>query len=194
MRIMIEVWTSEAASFKGDYYSCDGINVKPKCVRRPHVPIWIGGSSRQALHRLAEFGNVWHPIGATVVDDTYKAAHAEELTGKALPTSGTTPDRLRKDLDYVKRLGEQKGRDLSTVEVVVLPGAPADPEANPTSSREQMLRVAQGGNRLIDWLGSYLEAGATGFSIAPPGNTLEECSEHLQQFAEDAIPKLRNNR
>lgn len=192
VRIMIEVWTSEFATFDGKYYSCEGINVKPKCVRRPHVPIWIGGSSKQALRRVAEFGNVWHPLGPTVVDDNYKAAYADELSGKALPTSGTTPQKLRRDLEYVKLLAHKAGRDLSALEVVVLPGLPVDEGADSPSSREKMLRVAKGGDQMIDWLGRYVEAGATGFSIAPPGDSLDECEEQLQRFAEDAIPQLAN--
>jgi probable F420-dependent oxidoreductase len=191
IRIMIEVWTSDAASYKGQYYSCDGINVIPKCVRRPHVPIWIGGSSKQSLQRVVDFGEVWHPIGFTVIDDRYKAANQDELAGKALPTSGTTPERLRQDLRHVKQLAEKAGRDVGALEVVVLPGLPVDEEGSLASSREEVLRVAEGGDRMIDWLGRYIEAGATGFSIAPPGNSLDECSDHLQRFAAEAIPQLR---
>ena len=28
----------------------------------PHLPIWVGGSSRRALRRVVEFGDVWHPV------------------------------------------------------------------------------------------------------------------------------------
>ena len=44
-------------------------DVQPKCVRSPHVPLWVGGSSKSALRRVAEFGDVWHPMGFTVISD-----------------------------------------------------------------------------------------------------------------------------
>ncbi len=189
VRIMIEVWTSESATFNGKFYSCDGIDVKPKCARRPHVPIWIGGSSRRALERVVAFGDVWHPLGMTVVDGAYKAAHADEFAGKALPTDGTTPVKLRESLAYLDGIAEKAGRDLNGLEVVLLAGLPADEDE--TSVREKMLSLTEGGERTIDWLGRYIEAGATGFFIVPPGDSLEEGSEHLQRFAEEVIPQLR---
>jgi len=191
VRIMIEVWSSDAASYEGKYYTCDGINVKPKCVRRPHVPIWIGGSSKQALQRVVEFGDVWHPLGFTVIDEKYKAANAGELAGKALPTSGTTPQRLRHGLEYVKQQADEGGRDLSSLQVVVLPGLPVgEEESSLASSKEEGFQVAEGGDQVVDWLGRYVEAGATGFVVAPPGDSLEECVDHLRRFAAEVIPQL----
>ncbi len=188
VRIMIEVWTNEAATYEGKYYSCKGINVKPKCLREPHVPIWVGGSSKAALRRVAEFGDVWHPLGFTVMDESYRAAHADELAGKKMQTSGTTPDRLRSDLRYVNRLAEESGRDLSGLQVVVFPGLPGGDSI--ASSRDEALGVAEGGDRVIAWLNAYVEAGATGFVVAPPGDSLDECVDHLRRYAEEVMPQV----
>ena len=128
LRIMIELWTSDAATYDGKYYSCEGIDLKPRCARKPHVPIWIGGSSKAALRRVAELGDVWHPLGFTVVDDAYRTANADELAGKQLPTSGTTPERLARDLATVRGLAEETGRDLADLRVVVYSGLPEDDE------------------------------------------------------------------
>jgi probable F420-dependent oxidoreductase len=188
VKIMIEVWTNDAATYEGKYYSCDAINVKPKCVRKPHVPIWVGGSSKMALRRVAEFGDVWHPLGFTVMDDKYRAAHADELAGKKMQTSGTTPDRLREDLSYLHRLADEAGRDLSGLQVVVFPGLPDGDSI--ASSRDEALGVAEGGDRVIEWLNRYVEAGATGFVVAPPGNSLDECVEHLRSYAAEVMPRI----
>jgi len=158
------------------------------------VPIWVGGSSRPALQRVVEFGNVWHPLGFTVMDEGYKAANAAELAGKTLPTSGTTPDRLRRDLDYLKGLADEAGRDLSDLQVVVLPGPPVDEEdTSLAASVEKTLRLTEGGDRAVDWLGRYVDAGATGFVVAPPGESLYECAEHLRRYAAEVIPLLNRH-
>src|SRR5439155_5222938 len=91
--IMVELWTNPAAAYNGAYYRFEGVELKPPCVRRPHAPIWVGGSSRAALKRVAEFGDVWTPLGFTVVNESYRESHEEELAGKSLPTSGTTPEQ-----------------------------------------------------------------------------------------------------
>ena len=82
VRIMIELWTNESATYHGKYYSCENISIKPTCVQRPHVPLWIGGSSRNAMQRVAEFGDVWHPLAFQPVDDDYFAAHKEGIHRK----------------------------------------------------------------------------------------------------------------
>jgi alkanesulfonate monooxygenase SsuD/methylene tetrahydromethanopterin reductase-like flavin-dependent oxidoreductase (luciferase family) len=186
---MIEVWTSASASFDGRYYSCRDIVVKPSCVRRPHVPIWVGGSTRPALRRVAEFGDVWHPMGWEIFDATDKAAAAGELSGKTLPQGGTTPDRLRRDLAYARRLADDAGRDLSRLEVVVLPGTPGG-ESVATLVREGP-REPQSAERDLDWLGRYLDAGATGFAVFPHGASLEECAEYLRWHAAEVMAPLR---
>jgi probable F420-dependent oxidoreductase len=175
VRIMIELWTADSATYRGKYYSCDGISIKPKCVRRPHVPIWVGGSSRNAMRRVAEFGDVWHPLGFEPVDAAYFASHEQEFTD-SMQTGGTTPELLRTGIDYIGELAAQSGRDLSNLRVVVMAGGTAD--------------VRAGTDRVVDNLGRYLQAGATGFSMSAPGESAEECHDNLVRFAEEVMPQL----
>ena len=65
---------------------------------RSHPPIWVGGESRPALKRVAEFGDGWH-IGLIL------------------------PERIGPKLDELKRLMDQAGRNFSTLELSAL----ADP-------------------------------------------------------------------
>jgi probable F420-dependent oxidoreductase len=189
VHIMIELWTNDVASYQGQYYRFEGIELKPKCARHPRVPIWVGGSSLQALRRVADFGDVWNPMGFDIVDERYRAANEEELAGKKLPTGGTTPKRLRQGLDYLQHLAETASRDLSALQVIVYPGAPVDEEGGPPLL-ESVGDVTRGGPRVLDWLGRYVEAGATGFVIAPPGDSLQECGDRLEQFAAEVIGQL----
>ena len=153
VRIMIELWTSDAASYVGRYYSCENVNIKPKCVQRPHVPIWVGGSSRNAMRRVAEFGDVWHPLAFQPVDDAHYSAHEQEFTD-SMQTGGTTPELLRRGLDYIQDLAATSGRDLSDLKVVMMAGRSLNPRGDE--------------NRVVDKLGRYIEAGSTGFSMSGP--------------------------
>jgi hypothetical protein len=50
--------------------------------------------------------------------------------------------------------------------------------------------VRAGTDRVVDNLGRYIQAGATGFSMSAPGETAEECRDNLARFAEEVIPQL----
>src|SRR5437762_5491516 len=59
---MQELWTKREPSFAGKYTQFNDIVFEPKPVQKPHPPIWVGGHSRAALRRTAQFGAAWHPI------------------------------------------------------------------------------------------------------------------------------------
>jgi probable F420-dependent oxidoreductase len=62
LEAMQELWTSRAPSFAGRYTQFSGLTFEPKPIQKPHPPIWVGGHSRAALRRTAQFGAAWHPI------------------------------------------------------------------------------------------------------------------------------------
>ena len=190
VEIMRRLWTSDDASFQGRYHSFEHWNLQPKCVQSPHVPIWVGGSSRGAITRAVEFGDVWHPLGFTVVHEEYRVDHEDELAGKTLPTSGTTPDRLREGLAHAARLADAAGRDLSSLEVVVMPGPPPADVDGRLPSNVTGSSAARGGQRTIDWLAEYVDAGATGFVMGVGGATIEKCTANLEVLASEVVARL----
>ena len=59
---MKEVWTKRDAAFRGKHVSFDAVWSEPKPVQKPHPPILIGASSKQAIERVAEYADGWMPI------------------------------------------------------------------------------------------------------------------------------------
>ncbi|WP_319447563.1 MULTISPECIES: TIGR03619 family F420-dependent LLM class oxidoreductase [unclassified Mycobacterium] len=59
---IIELWTSDAPKFDGEYVSFDDVAFEPKPVQKPHLPIWIGGDADAALRRAARFASGWIPF------------------------------------------------------------------------------------------------------------------------------------
>src|SRR5207302_3904378 len=66
--------THENPSGVGDFSRSGDLDFRPKRVRRPHPPIWIGGDSPGAFRRVAELGDGWHATSKT------PAQFAEALT------------------------------------------------------------------------------------------------------------------
>ena len=56
------LWTEESASFNGKYASFSDVSTAPLPLRKPHPPIWVGGSSDAAMRRTVRLGDAWHPI------------------------------------------------------------------------------------------------------------------------------------
>jgi alkanesulfonate monooxygenase SsuD/methylene tetrahydromethanopterin reductase-like flavin-dependent oxidoreductase (luciferase family) len=58
---MHTLWTQDAPQYSGPYCSFADIIFQPKPVQQP-LPLWVGGQSRAALRRAAQFATGWHPI------------------------------------------------------------------------------------------------------------------------------------
>lgn len=61
LRIMQALWSQELPQFSGQYYTFSDFLFAPKPRQKPAPPLWVGGSSRAALRRTAEFAAAWHP-------------------------------------------------------------------------------------------------------------------------------------
>src|SRR6266536_122131 len=101
LEAMRELWTSKAPSFAGKYTQFSGLTFEPKPVQKPHPPIWVGGHSRAALRRTAQFGAAWHPINRS--PEELRAGQAEiarlcQARGRATPPALT----LRNDVRVVR--------------------------------------------------------------------------------------------
>lgn len=59
-------WTEETASYDGKFVQFQNVQTAPQPIRKPHPPIWVGGSSDAALRRTVRLADAWHPIRFTL--------------------------------------------------------------------------------------------------------------------------------
>ncbi len=59
------LWTEEAASFKGEFWSFDDVTITAKPVQKPHPPIWLGTWTAvpRAARRVARYAAGWQASG-----------------------------------------------------------------------------------------------------------------------------------
>jgi probable F420-dependent oxidoreductase len=59
------LWTKEAASFKGEFWSFDDVRIVAKPVQKPHPPIWLGTWTAvpRAARRVAKYAAGWQASG-----------------------------------------------------------------------------------------------------------------------------------
>jgi probable F420-dependent oxidoreductase len=67
IRALKQIWTNDVAEFHGEHVEFGPLYSWPKPVRAPHPPIYVGGDSRAALHRLRTLGDGWLPSAYTPV-------------------------------------------------------------------------------------------------------------------------------
>jgi alkanesulfonate monooxygenase SsuD/methylene tetrahydromethanopterin reductase-like flavin-dependent oxidoreductase (luciferase family) len=58
------LWSTEVASYNGEFVSFRNIYTAPSPAREPHPPIWVGGTSTAALRPAVTYGDAWHPNNA----------------------------------------------------------------------------------------------------------------------------------
>ncbi|MEC9239024.1 MAG: TIGR03619 family F420-dependent LLM class oxidoreductase, partial [Pseudomonadota bacterium] len=51
------LWTEKYPKFYGKFFNFNDLQFEPKPIQKPHSPLWIGGTSRQAIERVLEYGD-----------------------------------------------------------------------------------------------------------------------------------------
>lgn len=99
VRAMKTIWTSDVASYHGEFVDFDDIVAWPKPVQRPHPPVLVGGDGPTVIDRVLAFGDGWMPN------------FARDKSG---------------GVDLAERIKELRARAGRQVDVIVV-SAPADP-------------------------------------------------------------------
>jgi probable F420-dependent oxidoreductase len=113
------LWTEEPAEFHGKYVDFESSYLKPKPVRKPHPPIFVGGFSDATAKRIIRHDAGWIANPFPVEDLTKFIGKLRDGAGHDVPlaTFGTPPD-----LGYWKAL-----EDLGFGRIaLLLPTAPKD--------------------------------------------------------------------
>jgi alkanesulfonate monooxygenase SsuD/methylene tetrahydromethanopterin reductase-like flavin-dependent oxidoreductase (luciferase family) len=98
LELMMKLWASdEPFDFYGKYYTSKGAILRPKPVRRPHPPLWFGGTGRYVLKRLvAKHADAWLPPVPGMPDEEYLRVLAAVRGGRDPPVrvmfNGTLPE------------------------------------------------------------------------------------------------------
>jgi len=159
---IIELWTSESPRFEGRYVCFDEVAFEPKPVRKPHLPVWIGGDADAALRRAAKFASGWWSFL-------------------------TPPEQIAERVDFIKSQPEYDGRPFDVVHGMATTRvgeghvARDDPNAQSGMSGQQII------DRL-SWLG---EQGVTVSAVPLPSvRGVDEYLDYAQWVIEEIKPKV----
>jgi probable F420-dependent oxidoreductase len=107
------LWSTDAASFAGEFVTFDSVTANPKPVQNP-IPVVVGGHSAQAYRRAVQLGHGWYGFRRDVETTRADIAHLAEMADRherpadlgRLEISITPPGRLGPgDLEAYGELG-----------------------------------------------------------------------------------------
>ena len=58
LKLVRRLWHEDSVDFDGEFFKYDKACISPK-PHSAHLPLWIGGSSEVAMHRVAQYGTGW---------------------------------------------------------------------------------------------------------------------------------------
>ena len=133
-------------------------------VQKPHIPVWVGGSSAAARRRAARVGDGWHP-------------------------NGLTPEEFSNGRQEVEELAAQEGRDgksiVMSVRVAVQFQAPA--AGGPGSGRAVPGYDPDG---MTSAMAAYKEAGVEHMVLGLNTRDVSAITRVMESVARDVIPRL----
>ncbi len=136
---------------------------EPKPAQAGGPPIWIGGNSRRALRRVAEWGDVWHPVVLT-------------------PPADLNPVELGERRQMLASLYEARGRDPETIQIT--------PKSHLHFTHDRTRPLSGTPRQIVADLQAYAEQGVGEFIFYVPGPSEAEKLENLQRIAEDIMPHV----
>jgi probable F420-dependent oxidoreductase len=167
---MKELWTSDAPTFHGRYVSFEDVSAFPRPLQQPHIPILVGGSGPRPLRRVAEIGDGWFPMTATI-DDLRRGV--EEIRSRMLE-KGRDPSGL-----WVGYSGLGMGRDPETERMRQHVGDTV--EKPPIRTPDEAIAAIE----------EYRAAGVTYLSVGFAWQTAAELMREMERFAREVMPAFR---
>jgi alkanesulfonate monooxygenase SsuD/methylene tetrahydromethanopterin reductase-like flavin-dependent oxidoreductase (luciferase family) len=141
LTILDGLWSGEAVTRSGPHYAFEGVSLAP--LRRPRIPIWIGGESALALRRAARWDGWLAPA----------------TSHNGIPVMAKSPGRIA---EMVAEIGRNRTTD-TPFEVAVdgysEPGDPALPHAYEAAGATWWLESIHDGRGRPDETLERIEAG-----------------------------------
>jgi alkanesulfonate monooxygenase SsuD/methylene tetrahydromethanopterin reductase-like flavin-dependent oxidoreductase (luciferase family) len=150
-------------AYQGTYFRYANLIASPKPAQAGGIPIWIGGNSRRALRRVADLGDVWHPVVLT-------------------PPATLDPTELGQQRDVLASLYEARDPDPATIRIA--------PKTHLHFTPDPSRPLSGAPGQIVEDLLAYQKQGVTEFIFYVPGVSETEKLENLQRIAEEIVPHV----
>lgn len=186
----LELFHQRSASYEGEYYHFENVEMYPKPKQDP-LPIYIGGNSSEALERAAKYGSGWMPAALPVEVVRERVAALNQLCEQN--------DREMNSIDvapqYIACLGDtqeqaearffksQMFHHLNSLQKSTFKGQ--------NISNLEEINLIGSKDRVIEHIHKLKDAGVTHlcgtYFVA---DTVNELLDQMERFSEDVMPEV----
>ena len=176
LQIMSRLWVEEAVTFEGEHFQLDSASISPRPVQNP-LPLWVGGSAKQAIERTARWGTGWQAgiasagnVGPVVRAIKARAAELGRCIDEDHFGAGFGFRFGSADEPIMRRYIEGFTRSM---------GQPPD-----------AFTAVGGVEEIMGLLKRFHSAGAHKFILRPIANGAEEVMEQTRRLVEEVLPEV----
>lgn len=176
LEIMSRLWSEDSVSFQGEYYQLEDASIAPRPVQQP-LPLWVGGSAKQAIERTARWGTGWQagiesPEEVAPVIASIKSAAAEY---------GRTIDEDHYGAGFGFRFGAADEPIVERYSSML----------RKRLGREPKGFIAAGGvTEIMSLVSEFRDAGVHKFILRPIARDGDDFIDQTRQFIEKLMPEV----
>jgi probable F420-dependent oxidoreductase len=188
MQVLNAIFNDRIASFDGEYYAFEDLEIYPKPVQNP-FPLFAGGNSENELWRAAHFGTGW--MAASLPPD--KLSESVKHFHQLVYSVGRDPVEFEIAPQYVVAMGRTEAEASERFKKSRMYTHLRTLQAS-TLKDEDFIRVIESNligtpEMIIERVGTLIDAGVTMFgSLSFLSPNVEDMLEHIQFFAEEVMP------
>lgn len=169
IRAMIEAWSGDPVYLDSTRWNAAGNRMLPRCVQRPHPPVWVGGNSNMAIRRAALLADGWMPFPARPSE------------GRAVRTASlSSREELRSRIEMCFEHREMAGK-AGIFDICMTPFTHPH---HPRGAENYEPAV------LLDEIGELAEAGVTWVSVKARSPNRAEFINNIHLWREDVLKHL----
>ncbi len=177
LTLMRKLWTERDVTFHGRYYHMDNVNVDPKPIQKPAIPVIMGGMADAVFKRSAEDAEGWVAGGGANPEAFRQGWQKVRAYAQA---AGKDPDSLDAGKIIYIMVGEDRGRCKQQLETFTHAyyGPQYDVENNCAfGSPEECAAMVQ----------AFIDAGTKSLILGPTWPDVAQ----ITRIAREVVPKLR---
>jgi probable F420-dependent oxidoreductase len=164
--IMKELWTNPDPNYHSRRWNFADLKFSPKPLQKPHIPLWVGGSSPGALKRAATMGDGWHP-------------------------SGMSPEEFGVGREEVRKLASAAGRDPDALTMSIRVEVEAHGRASSQRAQNRTRLLGDNVDQMIAGIGAYQRAGVEHVVLAFNTGDILRITELMEDISKRVISQFR---
>ena len=170
------LWSEASVDFHGEFYTLEEAAISPRPGQKP-LPLWIGGSARQAVQRTAKWGTGWQ-AGLETPEEVEPVIEAIKL---ALPAHGRQIDEDHYGAGFGFRFGSPDEPMIERYNEQLAKRLGKDPKG---------LSAVGGSTEIMSLVDRFRSAGVHKFILRPIASDGADVIDQTQRLINEVLPEI----